>query len=870
MNTITIPEDYTLTIESTVSMGPDAKINVERGAKLILDGGTLTNYKFCEYENDLWQGVEVWGDDSESQYPCQGNLEQGTIEIKNGGTIENAVRGVLLSKYDGVDYDEDYNGGIIRVLNGGNPLSPDANFINNQRSVVFRVYENFTVNQTTCAEGAITSNLSSLSNCHFEVNGDYLGGSFMSYVYMFAVRGISIRGCTFINDYSINPSGHGINAWGAGFKVEAICNSQQSPCPPQDLDKCTFTNFAKAVNNNSSGTKTVAVTDAIFTDNTRGVALNNVHNASVLFSQFNIGKTQQQEEEACEGEGEGKLAAAYGIDMEACTGFSIEENTFAPGGTGGEYVGIRCKDSETEYDIIYKNTFNGVDYGNFAEGNNRSESDDLFGLEFQCNTNTGNEVDFIVAQDLDDPLENPQIRTFQGTLTLEAGNIFSTGAQVGTEGHFKNEGTQVVNYFYNTNPPVYYTPDYVVPVDVTGQNTCPSNYGGGSGGDPKGLVLTPGQKTQTELDYATNLSDYNNLKALYDNLKDGGNTEALQDEIEMSWPQDMWELRAELLGKSPHLSKEVLMTMADKTDVMPESVIFEILSANPDELRKEELISYLENKEQPLPGYMISILKQLAGGITYKTILLQNMASYNAAKTTAAYDLIRSSLNETETDFQYLRNWFDNLDNMNADMQIVETYLAENDYTSAQSMLDMIPSLYELQGSDLEEYNDLKGFTEMQMNWMQEGRNIFDLSDMEIAALVDYADNSMGKVSAMAKGILEFADGHYYCNCLPIGNGISSKSASVQPILKEQDHGLLIEATPNPAKTWVAFDYTLPVYANDAVLQVTDMKGKSVTQFILNSKQGQQLWDVRDVEKGVYLYTLTVGGNSKSGKLIIE
>ncbi len=90
----------------------------------------------------------------------------------------------------------------------------------------------------------------------------------------------------------------------------------------------------------------------------------------------------------------------------------------------------------------------------------------------------------------------------------------------------------------------------------------------------------------------------------------------------------MWELRAELLGKSPHLSKEVLMTAADKTDVLPESVLFEILSANPDELKKEELIKYLEDKENPLPSYMIDILRQLANGSTYKTVLLSEISKH--------------------------------------------------------------------------------------------------------------------------------------------------------------------------------------------------------------------------------------------------
>jgi len=568
----------------------------------------------------------------------------------------------------------------------------------------------------------------------------------------------------------------------------------------------------------------------------------------------------------------GDGASSYGIDMTGCTGFAIEENYFtkASGAPTGNYTGILCKDSETEYDIIYRNTFNGLSYGNFAEGMNRSDPNyDHRGLEYQCNTNTGNNRDFIVTGN--DPNSPPQIRTFQGYLDKEAGNTFSTGVQL-PDGHFKNTGTQVINYFYKNNPPLHYTQDYVVPIYVAGENSCPSHYGGGGGGGGIGedLLLTPDQKQQAELAFATNLSDFNSVKSLFDNLQDGGNTEALKTEVETAWPADMWALRAELLGKSPHLSQEVLMAAADKTDVLPESILFEILSANPDELRKEELISHLENKAQPLPAYLISILRQLAGGITYKTILLQDMARYQAGKTQAAYDLIRSCLNDTVMDYAYLRTWLNNLDNLNADMQIVSAYMAEGDYTSAQDMLDLIPATRGIEGNALAGYNDYKSMMQMQIAWQQQERSIFELDSLEVAILVGFAENTGGKAALMAKAILEHAFSHYYCNCLPVSDSSSWKSTPPTTLSKIEDHGLFIEATPNPAKNWVAFDYKLPIYANEAKLQVTNMKGNPITHFTLNSKQGQQVWDIRDIEKGAYVYTLKAGTVSKSGKLIIE
>jgi hypothetical protein len=96
------------------------------------------------------------------------------------------------------------------------------------------------------------------------------------------------------------------------------------------------------------------------------------------------------------------------------------------------------------------------------------------------------------------------------------------------------------------------------------------------------------------------------------------------------------------------------------------------------------------------------------------------------------------------------------------------------------------------------------------------------------------------------------------------------KSSPAMKLVKRIDNGLFIEATPNPANTWVAFDYKIPDYAGESILQISDMKGNWVMKFTLTSKQGQQVWDVRDIQKGAYFYVLQVGNLHKSGKLIIE
>jgi len=52
-------------------------------------------------------------------------------------------------------------------------------------------------------------------------------------------------------------------------------------------------------------------------------------------------------------------------------------------------------------------------------------------------------------------------------------------------------------------------------------------------------------------------------------ILDVGDTDGKLTDIQTAHSDDMWALRAQLLGHSPHLSQEVLRETSDRTDVFP-------------------------------------------------------------------------------------------------------------------------------------------------------------------------------------------------------------------------------------------------------------------------------------------------------------
>ncbi len=853
---IRISNNAVLTLtDCYMEFGKDAKVIIEPGSELVLDNSVLTNLDACP---DMWLGVQVWGNAGSSQYinPVNGIQWQGKLVMRDSAMIEHAV--IAVDLWENGNYNK--TGGIVQAN--------DAIFRNNGRAVHALYYYNFNpVNPSQ-----VMDNISYFKYCTFEITGNYIPDvDFYKHVDMAHVDGIKFKACDFTLQAGVNgvnTYNQAIAAYSAGFDVEAVCTVPgQIPCT--NYDGCSFAGFNRGIYAaNTSTTNTFTVNRADFNNNATGIYASLVNNLSVLFSNFNVGKNAADEGEC---ESEGQKASGYGIDMTGCTGFAIEENYFTPGITGGYFTGIRIAETEAT-DEVYKNYFDGLSYGNYAVGKNWKLNYTWQGLAYYCNENTGNWEDFTVANI---PGQSDGIQDPIGSVEMPAGNTFSTNANY----NINNDGDYWIGYYYYAPTPgntstVYY-PGKVyrvtreVVVDI--QNECPSHYGGGgSGGESgRGMVLTPEERQQAEQDFALNLTDYNNVKALYDNLKDGGNTDATLSDVEIAWPTDMWELRAELLGKSPHLSMDVLKAVADKTEVLPESVIFEIMAANPDELKKEELIEYLEDKKNPLPDYMIDILKQVAMGTTYKTVLHRQMAHYNKLTTRAAHDIIRSILNDSIVDYAELRNWLDNVGGKRADEQIIATYMQEGNTADAMALANMMPALYGFEGDELTEHNYYTEILNLQITLKNEGRTIFDFDSTELNNLVSIADNSSGTAGTQAKGILEFAYGYHYCNCIDADTSGYKSSGSINFDAFNQVFGPKIEVRPNPASEWTSFNYTLPDNEAEGIIKISDVTGKVFETFIVSGQQGQKVWDTRKVKKGVYLYTFTVNGLSKSGKIVI-
>ena len=452
---IVIDSLATLTITCTLEMVDSARLIVRPGGKLIVNGGTLTSA--CDGE--MWQGIIVEGNPSLPQYAQR----QGSV-ILNNATVENA-RNAISTRGADTNAVYEHTGGIVQATN--------TLFRNNRRAAEFLEYENHSGSN-------VTDNTSRFTRCTFIVDDDNLfasnGTSFLEHVSMWRVRGVKFNGCDFRNETTgTSVRGTGIRSIEAGFTAKRVCpqlsNSDPCGCYNSGSDtvrRCSFTGFSEAVHAaNTLGAYDITLDNCDFAYNSAGVSLYAADNARVSFCDFALGDS----------------LSVLGLLLSRCSGFTVEGNSFHKHSLSYPYpTGILCDSTGTAENIIRLNSFTGLYTACNAVGNNGAiPKVTPSGLQYQCNSFSGNTYDILVSP-------SSRIRPYQGSSSQGADNTFT-----GTLTSSLSLSSGSLRYYYSTgsgHAPIGATSNVTV-LDATA-NACGSTLcgvqggGGGSGLGPKG------------------------------------------------------------------------------------------------------------------------------------------------------------------------------------------------------------------------------------------------------------------------------------------------------------------------------------------------------------------------------------------------
>ncbi|MCK4677085.1 MAG: S8/S53 family peptidase, partial [Bacteroidales bacterium] len=264
-----------LTIKDDVYFNEQAKLIIEPGGELIVDGGYLTS-GYCQ---GMWKGIELRGNRNLSQGQAGA---QGIVELKNGAVVKNAYVGISVIERDtSGKLQFDKTGGIVKANN--------AKFINNKIGVEFYTYENHEIDDTN----KIIDNLSFFKDVKFETNSSLKDTNFYpeAFVKLYDVSGIDFWGCQFVNStplfyedypdyYMTIKKGIGIFSFNSSFVVD-------------DYEQDTISSYfdrlyygIKAINYNPQ--RTFVINNAFFNQIGRAIYVGGIDNVTITSNLFKL------------------------------------------------------------------------------------------------------------------------------------------------------------------------------------------------------------------------------------------------------------------------------------------------------------------------------------------------------------------------------------------------------------------------------------------------------------------------------------------------------------------------------------------------------------------------------------------------------
>ncbi len=333
---IVVEDGGKLTIKCEVKLPSDAKIEVEEGGALIIDGGHL----LPKCEDMSWRGITLSGDGGPF-VPGQSTY----LRINPGSIIEAAENPI--------------------VNNSATVLAFGA-LISNSGTVALHDHEN--------------DPLTRFINCDFIRDSDYAllaspTENWDNQMLIDNFSGPQITGCTFNTiAHPIGKSnGMGIAYIGGRFT----------------LSNSLIEGYRVGVNGNTLLENTAGrftIQQCTLRNNAIAIVSDGVNNIDIRENRIEgIGNYHNGDEE--------------GIVLRECTGFEVQDNEFEGLAGATDTWGIVVENSGSESNDIERNAFSNLHVANQAQLLNKG-FESFVGLQYSCNTNTSNTTnDYVVTNE---------------------------------------------------------------------------------------------------------------------------------------------------------------------------------------------------------------------------------------------------------------------------------------------------------------------------------------------------------------------------------------------------------------------------------------------------------------------------------------
>lgn len=650
-------------------------------------------------------------------------------------------------------------------------------------------------------------------------------------------------------NFAVYNRGKGIVSTDAYFTIDDGCASLM-PCPSPI--HCSFSNLYYAIDAKKTWWDyALSIKNALFNSNYRGIYISGILTPTITNNTFSIPNFDPTITVVLPTDNQ-----PYGLYLNESTGYIVENNAFNNSTSSqSNKFGAIINNSGSANNRIYNNTFTNLYIGSSAQGNNRGSGT---GFVFKCNEYTNCHGDISMS-----PYNRfyGAASLYQGSPTEPAANLFShTGSTRASD--FYNE-SWVVNYYHNTSAtpiPRWVPKNYSTTVALYNTNIaynkstqCPISSGSGGGGSTSKNLANSYQI----------IHDLSSSIALIENqlttLVDGGNTPMLVNEVAYSPTWDALNLRNSLLNKSPFLSDTVLASTVENESAMPPLMLTQVLKANPQAIKSEEVKERIENRQNAIPEYLMNEIENTGKSFSAKEHLESKALMLRNKRAAEIYLLIAEYKQDTTN--KYAMDSICNLlDIEKTNNTIFNKYLL-------MLQINRMSVANELRAQILEP--DLSYLASLIYDFKMNLKTADSLSVTDVNQLTLIANNESSCGRNTARNILLKTNKINYTE--PIYDNSENEGLKLlakKPIVDKPNNSLF-RVYPNPAKEWIIVCYKTETAPS--TIEINDLLGKVIYTKTIDQTEGELLIETVSLPSGTYFVKLqNHGATLKTEKITIS
>ncbi len=570
---------------------------------------------------------------------------------------------------------------------------------------------------------------------------------------------------------------------------------------------------------------------------------------------------------------------ARSVSFWQSTNFTFEQNNIIADQWYNLARGVEVTGTGLYNNEIYNNTFENLWFGIYAREN---QTDEDYGLLLKCNKFTNSRWDIWVYQGM--PGEG--IYKYQGSMAehpnAPAGNEFSYLGYPYSD--FTNQSEEHIYYVYHENSGMNHKPeDYSQSTITINPNpieysdlSCPDNFPPGGGSVP-GDANDPAVRLAGMIEAGNAESG---VRYLIDQLKDGGNTQELLTNINMSIPPEAYEIYLDLMSKSPYLTKEAIQAAIDKESVISNVMLRDIMVANPQSAKENELLESLDYRSTPMPDHMKA---EIWSGLDVASALenLESIRAYYAQKVSRNHRFLVQHYMTDTLDENASKQALTELLQLGIEpmayYQLAFMHLSDGNAAQGEQLLNNAHNAFELNDYQTAELTTMQSYFQLRKQMQQNGQYMSDLDENQLDALMEIAEYGQGIAKGYACNILNIyglCDGLLAENLknlyLDEYNAYTRKEREYERLIKIEKAHQYISISPNPAKDYITVQLTDEVLSVDAMFHIYGSNGKLVHQQFLAAKHKEMVVDVSKLLPGNYSIAMVINGKPiESGRFVI-